>query len=207
LADPSKHWRDNFSAKSLAKAWEAAAGLPPEIGAALASTPGDAFANAEAYFAVPEYKVDLKGGERASQTDLLVLGRAAGGPFAMAVEGKVDESFGPLLGGWQNNASDGKLKRWSFLCRTLGISRRQSPTLRYQLFHRAASAVIAAERHHAGLAILLVHSFSPKDTGLTDFAAFVRLFGADATPGTVRKLTSVGGIQLYAGWVRGSVPI
>jgi hypothetical protein len=36
LADPEKHWRTGFSAKTLAHCWEQANGLPAEIAAMLA---------------------------------------------------------------------------------------------------------------------------------------------------------------------------
>lgn len=121
----------------------------------------------------------------------------------MAVEGKVAESFGPTLEEWRKDASDGKQLRWSFLCATLGLDEELDPGLRYQLFHRAASAVLAARRYHSPLAVLLVHSFSAQDAGHSDFSAFLRLFGANAEPGSVVPLATLGVTRLYAGWVRG----
>ena len=38
LADPQKHWRTGFSARTLAHCWEAAQGLPPEVQAVFASS-------------------------------------------------------------------------------------------------------------------------------------------------------------------------
>ncbi len=203
LADPEKHWKTGYSAKALALCWEAADGLPPEVSAALGSAPDGALSNPAPYLAVPEYETALPGGDRPSQTDVMVLGRAQGGAFAMAVEGKVAETFGPTLGEWRKDASNGKQVRWSFLCATLGLDEDQDPTLRYQLFHRAASAVLAAHRYHAPLAILLVHSFSTQDAGYSDFAAFLKLFGADAEPGSVVPLATLGVTRLYTGWARG----
>ena len=203
LADPEKHWRTGYSARTLALSWEAADGLPPEVAAALNLAPDAALSNPVPYLAVPEYRTDLPGGDRPSQTDVMVLGRAQGGAFAMAVEGKVAESFGPTLEEWRKDASDGKQLRWSFLCATLGLGEELDLGLRYQLFHRAASAVLAARRYHAPLAILLVHSFSTQDAGYPDFAAFLKLFGAEAKPGTVVPVATLGVTRLYAGWARG----
>lgn len=203
LADPEKHWRSGYSAKALALSWEAADGLPPEVAAALQSSRDSALSNPVPYLAVPEYRTDLPGGDRPSQTDVMVMGRAQGGAFAMAVEGKVAESFGPTLEEWRKDASDGKQLRWSFLCTTLGLDEELDSGLRYQLFHRAASAVLAARRYHAPLAVLLVHSFSAQDAGLADYTAFLKLFGAVAQPGSVVPLATLGVTRLFAGWVRG----
>jgi hypothetical protein len=200
LADPEKHWRDGYSAKALADSWEGSNGFPAEFVVALEACADRRLAGAQPYYAVPEYKTELPGGERPSQTDLLVFGRANGGAFAMAVEGKVNESFGPLLGDW-NDGSKGKNERWAFLCRTLGVAESQPSTLRYQLFHRAASAVLAAHQHHASLAVLAVHSFSPKHTGLADFEAFFRLFAPAPARGSFAPMKVLNGIQLYAGWI------
>ena len=203
LADPEKHWKAGYSARALALSWEAADGLPPEVAAALISAPGGVLANPVPYLAVPEYETVLPGGDRPSQTDVMVMGRANGGAFAMAVEGKVAESFGPTLGEWRQDASNGKQVRWSFLCATLGLGEEQDPGLRYQLFHRAASAVLAAHRYHAPMAILLIHSFSAADAGYQDFTAFLKLFGAEARPDTVTRVATLGGTKLYVGWSRG----
>lgn len=203
LADPDKHWRTNYSAKALAHCWEDADGLPVEIQTALATAPDGAFAQCTPYLAVPEFKIDLPGGDRPSQTDVLALGRATGGAFAIAVEGKVSESFGPLLGEWLKDASDGKKVRWKFLRATLGLKESQSPDLRYQLFHRAASAVIAARQFHAPLAVLIVQSFSQNQAGWADFVAFLKLFGVTPLPDTVSFLTPLGDTRLYAGWATG----
>jgi hypothetical protein len=95
LADPEKHWKDGRSAKMLAEAWEGALpDMPPEVRQALAGT---AFESFRPHLAVPEYCVELPGGRAASQNDLYVLGRIGSDLAVMMVEGKVDESFGPLL--------------------------------------------------------------------------------------------------------------
>ena len=119
----------------------------------------------------------------------------------MAVEGKVDESFGPLLGEWQQDGSEGKEARWRFLCATLGLEESLSPDLRYQLFHRTASAILAARRYHSPMAVMLVHSFSGRNTGLDDFRRFLGLFGATPSLGEVQYITTLGTTRLYGGWV------
>lgn len=68
LADPEKQWRTRYSARTLAHAWEAAEGFLPEVSAALANTDAPALAGLEPLVAVPEFKVSLPGGERASSS-------------------------------------------------------------------------------------------------------------------------------------------
>jgi hypothetical protein len=205
LADPEKQWKTGCSARALALSWETADGLPLEVTVALDSAPGGVLQKAVALLAVPEYRTALPGGEQPSQTDLMVMGRAQGGAFVLAVEGKVAESFGPTLGEWRKEPSEGKQERWSFLCTTLGIGEGQPASLRYQLFHRAAAAVLAARLHHSPLAALLVHSFSSDDAGYPDFAAFLKLFGAEAKPGSMDLLAALGDTRLIAGWARGDL--
>jgi hypothetical protein len=67
-------------------------------------------------------KVPLLGGARPSQNDLFVLARGAQGPVSIMVEGKVNESFGPMLGEWRDDASEGKESRLRFLLSTVGLS-------------------------------------------------------------------------------------
>jgi hypothetical protein len=57
------------------------------------------------------------------------------------VEGKVNESFGPVLDEWRADSSPGKQQRFDFLLHTLGISSLPNGDIRYRLFHRAASAI------------------------------------------------------------------
>lgn len=213
LADPEKHWRTGYSARTLAHCWEASEGLPPEITKALGDGSDVLLRDIAPVLAVPEFKVPLPGGDRASQNDVFVLARSAAGPVVIMVEGKVAESFGPTLDQWQADkerkgevvpASEGKKQRLQFLLRKIGIA-QPAGTIRYQLLHRAASAVITAEQYRAVAAVLLVHSFSEKDVqdGWTDYVSFVKLFGVDAVSGQVQQLSSNSPVPLFAGWVAG----
>jgi hypothetical protein len=153
--------------------------------------------------AVPEFKVPLPGGNRASQADIFVLARSSVGPVCVMVEGKVNESFGPTLDEWRADASPGKDKRLRFLFRTLGITAIPGGEIRYQLLHRAASAIITGEQYRAVAAILLIHSFSEQCTGFEDYDAFVRLFGVHAQNGVVQRLLTTSIVPLFAVWVTG----
>jgi hypothetical protein len=203
LADPVKHWRSGYSARTLAYCWESSDGFPPEVSMALRQTSEPLLANLDPVLAVPEFKVPLPGGSRASQNDVFVLARSSAGPVCIMVEGKVNESFGPTLDEWRADASPGKEKRLDFLLRTLGISALPNGDIRYQLLHRAASAIITGEQYHATAAIVLVHSFSEQRTGWPDYEKFIGLFGVQSEIGAVQRLTNSPCIPLFGAWVAG----
>ncbi len=203
LADPMKHWRPGYSARTLAHSWEAADGFPPEVSKALGQTTEPLLASLRPLLAVPEFKVPLPGGGRASQNDIFVLARSLAGPVCIMVEGKVNESFGPTLDEWRIDASPGKDERLDFLLRTLCVSALPSGDIRYQLLHRAASAIITGEQYRAAAAIVLVHSFGKERTGWKDYGAFLRLFGVLALPEAVQRVTGAPSIPLFGAWVAG----
>ena len=159
--------------------------------------------NLQPLLAVPEFKVPLPGGSRASQNDVFVLARSSAGPVCIMVEGKVNESFGRTLDEWRTDASPGKDRRLDFLLRTLGISASLGGDIRSQLLHRPASAVITAEQYHAIAAIVLIHSFSEDRTGWVAYEAFLNLFGLQADSDVVQRLKGVSPIPLFAMWITG----
>jgi hypothetical protein len=202
LADPEKQWKDGRSAKLLAEAWEAASpGLPPELSTAFAGTPFERF---EPILAIPEYEVDLPGGGRPSQNDLFVVGRIDGECAIVMVEGKVDESFGPLLEEWLRDASPGKLRRLAYLQETLGLEEVPLSGLRYQLLHRTASPVIEATRLRARYAAMVVHSFSADGACHDDYETFVSLLGGTGATERVERIPSLDEPELWVGWVSGN---
>jgi len=91
---------------------------------------------------------------------------------AIAVEGKVDETFGPTVGERRADASDGSTERLAYVLACLGLN-GVPDSVRYQILHRAASAVLVADEYFAKHAVMLVHSFGPTDKWFADFAAFV----------------------------------
>lgn len=197
------HWRAGYSAMSLAQSWESAhPSLPPEVSAALASSGDPLLAEPALVLAVPEYQIDLPGGTRPSQTDVLALVRTSSALAAVAVEGKVDEAFGPTLGERRADPSPGVKQRIEWLQDRLGLA-NVPDTIRYQLLHRTASAIIAAEQFDASAAVMLVHSFSPTGKWFDDFAAFARLYGIDASVGSVSRVQVPGDTPLFLGWCKG----
>lgn len=201
LAQPKKHWAPGHSAMAIAEAWQQADGFPAPIATILESA-GEPFSSLTPLLIFPEHKVPLPGGQRDSQNDVWVLASHERGLASITVEGKVSESFGDTLETWRKDASPGKRQRLAFLLRTLGLSAEPHGNIRYQLLHRAASALIEAERFHADTALIVVHSFSRKDVGFGDFRAFTRLFGVPSYQDEIVRLPRPSGIPLHAMWVR-----
>lgn len=182
---------------AAALAWEDADGLPVEIAGILGE-------NSELLLAVPEHKVALPGGRRESQCDVFALVRSNGKTVAVAVEAKVNESFGPTLGEWLTGASKGKTERITFICDLLGLSAIPADTIRYQLLHRTAAAIIQAGRFKTDAAAMIVQSFSQDHRWFEDFAAFTYLIGLEARRGQALTYTLPSGLPLVLGWAVGS---
>jgi hypothetical protein len=158
LVNPTKQWKVGYSARTLAFCWEAADGLPDEINLSFSKTTDPLLVNLTPLLAMPEFKVPLPGGTHASQNDVFVLAHASAGPVVIMIEGKVGECFGPTLNKWLSNASPGKRERLKFILRSTGLTAPAAGFVRYQLLHRAASAVITGKQYHAVAAVIVVNS-------------------------------------------------
>ena len=213
LADPGKQWRTGYSAKTLAECWQAADDFPSSVRKVFERSLYEQFQDLEMLLAIPEWKVPLQGGSRASQTDLFVLARATDGLITIAVEGKVDEPFDKLVSEWLSQpadvtdesvqASDGKTRRLDYLCETLELDRGIAEGLRYQLLHRTASALIEARRFMASRALMLVHSFSPDALWFDDYLSFAKAIDAKAEKDSLIAAGERNGVELFLGWCSG----
>ena len=204
LAEPDKHWKKGYSARSLAYCWEEAQGFPKSVIDVFNSSPFELFHSVEFILGIPEHKVDLppKGG-RPSQNDLFVLAKSRDELISIAVEGKVSEPFGPLVSEWMEDISPGKSERLEFLVNLLEINNKDLSGIRYQLLHRTASALLEAQRFCAPHALTLVHSFSQTHEWFEDYAAFAALYGQKAEPDSLVSIGEISGKNLYLGWVTG----
>jgi len=202
LAQPDRHWKTGFSAMSVAQSWEAAAGkLPPEIGELLDTSPDQTIHGLQLLIAIPEYQIELPGGERPTQTDVFALAGNDAGLVVLAVEGKVDETFGPTIAA---KRAEGAESRLEFLHKLLELDPATTGSLRYQLLHRTAAAIILAQRFHAQAAVMVVQSFSSQDRWLEDFQRFASLLvGTEAVRGRLLKVGQRGGVALFSGWASG----
>ncbi|WP_157263450.1 DUF6946 family protein [Azohydromonas aeria] len=201
LTAPARQWRSGYSAHALAHAWQLADGFPPEVEAVLAAS--GRFPDVELLLALPEHAVALPGGTRPSQSDVWALARSGEHLVSIAVEGKVSESFGPTVQEWFAGHSPGKVTRLAYLQAELGLEAVPVGTIRYQLLHRAVSAIVEARRFCATQALMLVHSFSPDQVGFCDFMDFVRLLGAEPRINRIVPIGQRGGVELLLGWVTG----
>lgn len=208
LADPDKHWKTGYSAKALAYAWQEAGGFPRSVKRVFKNSGIKLFQDIEMLIALPEYKVPLPGGRRASQNDIFVLAKGNGQLISIAVEGKVDESFGEVIADWKLHDMGGKKVRLKFLCEVLQLDMNKIDHIRYQLLHRAASAVIEAKKFNAENALMLVHAFKKTkenyDQSFQDYCQFLELFGAEGKPDSIVPGKKIDGINLYFGWVKGN---
>lgn len=205
LADPIKHWRTGFSAKTLAYCWQEANGFPESVKRVFKKTSLPIFKEIELLIALPEHKVPLPGGLRASQSDIFVLARANNELVAIAVEGKVSEDFGPLVSEWLNikDKKTNRPERLNFLVKKINIEGKDIRDIRYQLIHRTASSIIEAERFSAKHALVLIHSFSQTYEHFEDLAKFISLYNLKAEKDNIKGPTVINGINLYFSWVRG----
>ena len=185
---------------SLAMCWESAhPRMPADVENACRPLLGDLTLLA----AFPEWEVPLPGGTTASQTDLLVLARSSRGLVVIAVEGKVEEPFGPTLGEKRQGASAGQSKRLEYLHTVLGLKQPAPGHLRYQLFHRTASALLAAQEFTASIAVMLVHSFSKDAAWFQDFSDFAGHLGAESGKDVLAPVAGHNQPELFLGWVTG----
>lgn len=196
------HYREGRSGRLIAETWFAAQCQPRCLPTAIRDVLDQAqqFAGVELVDAFLERWIELGDGLRPSQADVLAVLGLPDALAVMAIEGKVDETFGPRVSEWRANGSPGKINRLGLLGATLNLDPAAAAPLRYQLLHRTASAIYEAKRYRAGIAVMMVHSFDPKDAGLPDFKTFASAIGlpdADA-----RRLTGpviCDGVELFLG--------
>ena len=147
---------------SAAACWEESQPqLPSEIVQVLESSEEQSLSNLELLVAIPEWEVELPGGNTASQTDILAITRNDSGLVILGVEAKVDEPFGPTLEEKKSGATEGQLGRIAYLEQVLGRAVPFEDQIRYQLLHRTVSTLLTARAFHAPVAVMLVNSFSP----------------------------------------------
>ncbi|MFD1958150.1 DUF6946 family protein [Novosphingobium panipatense] len=88
------------------------------------------------------------------------------------------------------------------LCRILDLDPSTVGTIRYQLIHRTASAVIEAQRYCSRDAAMIVQSFCPKRSWVDDYRAFAEALGfLDAPVGAISPAKICDGVALRIGWV------
>ncbi len=203
LAEPDKHWKQGYSASSLAYCWHETDGFPSCIKKVFSKSDVSLFHNIDLLIAIPEFQVPLPGGSAPSQNDVFVLAKGNGELISITVEGKVSEPFDKPVSEWFQNPSPGKKKRLKFLCEELGIRVEDVSNIRYQLLHRTVSAMIEAKNFNASNALMIVHSFSQTDEWFEDYSEFASLFNISAKLNDVHFAGEINGVNLYLGWIKG----
>lgn len=216
LAAPAAkaHWQPGRSACELARTWTSDAGLN-----ALRSVldPVDAIRNLRVRRGIAEARTrfDAYGGPR--QHDLLLNGEADGGEIVVAIEGKVNESFGRKLSGYRRAAlrrvergeETNAPERLDGLTEALAGWTLSDPAgeagaaLRYQLFSAVAGTIAQARLDGAGLAVFCVHELDTPlsaDRARAANACDLDEFMAALYPAARRSAT-------HLGWIAGPVAV
>jgi hypothetical protein len=124
---------------------------------------------------------------------------------SLAVEAKSGEPLDKPVAEWLADAkpSSRKPERLAALKGLLGIADREVGAIRYQLLHRAASALLEAGRFRATTAVLLIQSFNRQaDEGSwKDFQAFAALLGGRPSEGALTCASVRTAVPLHLGWV------
>ncbi len=205
LANPEIQWKDGYSAKQLAYCWENSDGFPKKVKEIFIKA---GFIDFQMLLGLPEYSVFLDTKKAPSQSDLFVLAKDNEGLATIVIEGKASETFGSLIKDWCDCEKDtAKKKRLEFILEKLELKTeiQAIEEYRYQLFHRTASAIIAAGKFTAKKAIMLVHSFSEQEENFRDYSKFIYLLESKIKPPVIDNIYYLGlrsGVKLFIGWIK-----
>jgi hypothetical protein len=205
LASPDRQWKRRFSAFETAVSWELASnsksGLPGPIEKLFRESN---YCDPLLVFAVAEHKVDLPGGNAASQSDVWAVVSTSSGMLSLTVEAKSKEAFGDeilekwLVAGATEESKSNRQKRFDYVCSHLPKS-DSFLQVRYQMLHRCAASVIEAKRFGFKRAAFIVQAFETPANGFQDYAIFCQALKIPAARGSMAT-TSVNGISLSVGW-------
>jgi len=207
LANPETQWKQRKSALEMAVCWESArntkSGIPPEVAVALDTDP--LLSDAVLLMCIPEHKVDLEGSGPASQNDLWALLRSGNKIVSMTIEAKAGEKLDKPVEEWIKGASQDsdKPKRLADLCARLNIETENVSKIRYQLLHRAVSALKEADRFGADIAVMLIQSFNrvADESSWSDFVTFGELMDTKVQENSIVLTPRTTSVPLYLGWV------
>jgi hypothetical protein len=192
------HWKRRRSAYEISFSWLKARGIPPKVRAIRGAAP--VWRDAELLAGFFEHATALDTQLGPSYTDLMAVCGLETGLGILAVEGKAGETFGPLVSEWMD--TPGKQARYAWACAMFGVDAAACSALRWQLFHRAASAIIEAKRFRARHAVMLVHDFSGACSSAPDFLTFAERAGLDgAGVDSLSAPKMIDGVSLRFGWV------
>ncbi len=205
LSKPKLHWKKGYSAMTAAACWEdSQPELPAEIISLLESAEDASLTNLKLLLAIPEWEVELPGGDRPSQTDVLAITKNNNGLVVLCVEAKVEEPFGPTLADKKAGASTGQIDRIEYLEKELGRTSPFPDHIRYQLLHRTVSALLTARDLSAPVGVMLVHSFSQASAWYEDFEAFCKELDGEPLSDNLWQVPGHNKPRLILGWCKGN---
>jgi hypothetical protein len=207
-------WRPGYSACELARTWMGNRGLEALRGVLdLAYPTSDV--TVQRGVAEAQTRFDSYGGPR--QHDLLLTGEGRGGRMVVAIEGKVNESFGETLAKYRRTALSRRERgeatnapeRLDGVTRALagwtlhGVAADPRATLRYQLFSAVAGTIAQAALDGARFAVFCVHKLVTAvstDEARADNSGDLDTFMATLYPDAQRVANAVG-------WIAGPVAV
>ncbi len=205
LASPERQWKRGFSAFETAVSWELAASRQSGLPGPVEELFQDSIYGAPVLvFAVAEHKVDLPGGNTASQSDVWAVVKTSVGMLSLTVEAKAKEAFGDeilekwLDAGQTERSIVNRKERWQYLRSHLPKSDCLLQ-VRYQMLHRCAASVIEARRLGIQHAAFVVQAFSTPAKSFSDYVVFCEALGLPAARSSMGTV-SVDGISLSIGW-------
>lgn len=187
-------WKAGRSAMELARSWFTAPQpmLPAEVRELLDSHPETR--DAEFVTGWPELVTKLPFPGEGRNHDLVAVGKAGSYRLLLAVEGKVDEPLGDLIGSyWRKSKRSEKSKAWKRIDALLDAAFGPSALatdkpwseLRYQLLTALVGTAIEAEKQECKLAVLCIQEFVTQSADPDKIKAngealaqFVRTLGA-----------------------------
>lgn len=157
-------YKKHKSAYELSKAWTATASFPDSVKKAFTDSKVPALRGIRIIECIAEKATLLDTKAHPSMNDLMIYCNSKEGPLVITVEGKVCESFGPVVSKWKSDKSSAESsasrdRRLKYLASILELAKEIPNDLNYQLLHRTASAIIEARLAGASTAVVLVHAF------------------------------------------------
>lgn len=187
-----RHYKPGHSAYECAHKWKAVKSKIPEpIASVLQKSRQPLLIDLEICQIQAEYAVYLDVHKSPSKNDLLVFCECQRRQkVVIAVEAKCDESFAQPICDWictadlpnppsqremfkqEKQPVERKLRRLAFLNEVLSQNFGSDSSIRYQLLHRFASAILTARQTFACAGVMLIEAFTQSDRNFKDFQDF-----------------------------------
>ena len=205
LAAPDHQWKRRYSAFETAVSWELASksksGIPAPVGKLFRDSDYD---DPVLIFAVAEHKVELPGGNAASQSDVWGVVKTIQGMLSLTVEAKANEAFGDdvvakwLAAGKTVESKKNRESRLDYILSNLPPS-EFFLQVRYQIVHRCAASVIEAKRFGFQHAAFVVQSFNSPEESFQDYAVFCHALKDSSRSG--KNGDNVRGWDFFERWL------